>query len=145
MHETSAIQARLEAADPSGGSLPDLLEAAWDGFDLLLAACHQCEGRSAELFAAFAFASAAAAQGRLLVWAAPSLPPACVARAGGAVLVADDLDCELAAATLASLAQVLSTRLSLAARHAGDPGDQAAAAAAADQASEVCRLLAGEP
>jgi hypothetical protein len=47
---------------------------AADGFSLLLVTCRECEERPGGLFAAFAFASAAAAQGRLIVAPAPSLP-----------------------------------------------------------------------
>ena len=70
MQDIDGMRERVEAA----GDLAGLLEAAWDGFGLLVAVCRECEERAGGLFAAFAFASAAAAQGRLIVAPAPSLP-----------------------------------------------------------------------
>jgi hypothetical protein len=136
MPQIDRMRARLE----TGGELTELLSAAWEAFSLLLAACCDCEERAAELSAAFAFASAAAAQGRLLIASAPSLAagPGNPASYGGCA----EADLEKTADSLAGLAGVLAARLSAAARLAPGPGDRAACQDAAAQAAEVYELLA---
>jgi hypothetical protein len=136
MPEIDRMRGRLETA----GELTGLLSAAWEAFSLLLAACCDCEERAAELSAAFAFASAAAAQGRLVIASAPSLPagpgsPASYCGCAGA-------DLEKTADGLAGLAGVLSARLSAAARLAHGPGDRMACQDAATQAAQIYELLA---
>jgi hypothetical protein len=139
MREIESLRERLETAAPSPAGLAGTLEVAWEAFDLLLATCRACEDQSDELFAAFSFASAAAAQGRQLVWGAPSLALASVGGSRRAVSVVDDLE-EIADA-LAGLAQVLGGRLSLATRGAHDPADQGACADAAREAGQIYQLL----
>ncbi|MGH3217466.1 MAG: hypothetical protein ACRDPY_01835 [Streptosporangiaceae bacterium] len=143
MDDIETVRARLEVAELSVGGLAGLLEAAWDGFALLLAACRSSEDGSAGLYAAFSFAAARAAEARLLLWAAPSLPRICDWETGHGVFVADDL--EGAADGLARLADVLSTRLSSASRTAAGPGDQGACADAAGKAAQIYQLLARNP
>jgi hypothetical protein len=135
MPEIDRMRARLETA----GELTGLLCAAWDAFSLLLAACWDCEERAGELFAAFAFASAAAAQGRLVIASAPSRPDGPATQASDVSCAEPDLD--KAADGLAGLAGVLGERLLAAARHAGDPGDRAACQDAAAQAAQIYELL----
>jgi hypothetical protein len=139
MGEIDSLRERLETPAPSADGVAGTLEAAWAGFDLLLATCRACEDQSAELFAAFSFASAAAAQGRQLVWGAPSLPLTSAGQSRRAVSVADDL--EGITDALAGLAQVMSGRLSSAARDAPDPGDRGACADAAREAGQIYQLL----
>jgi ABC-type transporter Mla subunit MlaD len=139
MDEIDSLRERLETAAPSADGVADTLEAASKAFDLLLTTCRACEDRSAELFAAFSFASAAAAQGRHLLSGAPSLPLASVGRSRHVVSVVDDL--EGIADALAGLAQVMSGRLSSAARDAPDPGDRGACAGAAREAGQIYQLL----
>jgi hypothetical protein len=136
MPEIDRMRARLQTA----GELTELLPAAGEAFSLLLAACLECEERAAELSAAFAFASAAAAQGRLVIACAPSLPTGLGNQAsyGGCV----DLDLDKAADDLAGLAGVLRGRLSAAARQAHEPGDRAACQDAAAQAAQIYELPA---
>ena len=136
MPEIDGMRARLETA----GELTGLLTAAWDAFSLLLAACWDCEERAGELFAAFAFASAAAAQGRLVIASAAPRPGGPGTEASYCGCAEADLD--QAADGLAGLAGVLGERLSAAARHAGDPGDRAACQDAAAQAAQIRELLA---
>jgi hypothetical protein len=136
MPEIDRMRARLETS----GQLTGLLSAAWEAFSLLLAACCDCEERSAELSAAFAFASAAAAQGRLILAAAPSPPAAPANPASNSGFAEADL--EKTADGLAGLARVLATRLSAAARLAPGPGDQVACRDAAAQAAQIHELLA---
>jgi hypothetical protein len=102
--------------------LAELLGAAWDAFSVLLAGCQDAEDRSAELFAAFAFAAAAAVQGRLIIDSAPSLPAGLRVVTSGVAAV--NADPEQIADDLAGLAEALSVRLSAAARAAGDGGDR---------------------
>lgn len=139
MHEIDRLRERLETPAPSADGVAVALEVAWEAFDLLLTTCRACEDRSAELFAAFSFAAAAAAQGRQLVWGAPSLALASVGGSRRAVSVVDDLE-EIADA-LAGLAQVMSGCLSSAARDAPDPGDRGACADAAREAGQIYQLL----
>ena len=136
MPEIDRMRARLETS----GELTDVLSAAWGAFSLLLSACCDCEERAAELSAAFAFASAAAAQGRLVLASAPSLPADLGdpdRDSGGA-----EADLEKTADGLAGLAGVLATRMSAAARLAQGAGDRAACQEAAAQAAQIYELLA---
>jgi hypothetical protein len=136
MLEIENTQARLEAAS----DLPGLLAVAWDAFSLLLAACQDSEDRSGELFAAFAFAAAAAAQGRLTVASAGSLPAGTGDRTNSCVSGEPDPD-KLADA-LVGLAGRLGERLLSAAREAADLGDRDVCEHAAAEAARVCEILA---
>jgi hypothetical protein len=143
VRDIDSIRARIEGTDLSPTGLPRMLDATWDAFDLLAAVCRQCEEQSASLFAAFAFASTAAVEGRHCITAAPSLPRESGTTTSHAAAVPSDL--EAVADTLAGLAGMLSEELSSAADHAGDPGDRAACAAAARHASQIRELLARDP
>jgi len=136
MQDIGSIRARVDAA----GGLPGLLEAAWDGFGLLVSACRGCEERAGGLFAAFAFAAAAAAQGRLALASAPSLAAGYRGETGSARPVNADLD--EVADSLAGLAGLLAARLGAAAGQASDRGDRDACAQAAAEAAQVGGLLA---
>ena len=63
MQEIENIRARLEASPLATDALPEKLAVALGAFGVLLACCRDSEKRSVELFAAFAFAAAAAAVG----------------------------------------------------------------------------------
>jgi hypothetical protein len=136
MQDVDGMRARVEAAGELGG----LLAAAWDGFGLLASACRGCEERAGGLFAAFAFAAAAAAEGQLILASAPSLDTGSRGEAGCEGSVTADL--EDVADGLAGLAGLLAARLSSAARRAGDPGDRDACEQAAAAAARVRELLA---
>jgi len=138
MREIDGIRSRLEAAD----GLAELLEVAWDAFSLMLAACQECEGQSAELFAAFAFAASAAATGRRVLVGAPSLPPRRGSGIGHEAIVRHDL--EEIGDGLAGLAHLLGVRLSSAAGQARDPDDRRACQDAAVESARICELLARE-
>jgi hypothetical protein len=135
MHEIDTMRARVQAADALAGTLA----AAHEAFELLLVMCEQCEGRRDELFAAFAFASAAAAEGRNIIAAAPSLAPGPGARTAHGFPAAADP--EKIADALADLARELGARLSATARRADD-GDQDACRDAAREADQIHDLLA---
>lgn len=134
MTGASEIAARLESAE-----LAELLVAAWDGFSFLMTRCQESASRSPDLFAPFAFAAAAAAEGRLLIDSAPSLPAGYGQAAPEVTTCAIDPD--EAADELAGLARTLGARLSRAARQAPDPGDREACAEAAASAAYICELL----
>jgi hypothetical protein len=136
MQDIDGMRERVEAA----GDLAGLLEAAWDGFGLLVAVCWECEERAGGLFAAFAFASAAAAEGRLILASAPSLTAGYCGQTdhGGSVTA----DLEDVADGLAGLAGLLAARLSSAASQATDPGDRDACGQAGAEAARVRGLLA---
>ena len=136
MREIDGIRSRLEAA----GGLTELLEAAWDAFSLTLAVCQECESQSAELFAAFAFAASAAATGRRILVAAPSLPPRPGSGTGHEASVRHDL--EEIGDGLAGLAHLLGVRLSSAAGQAREPGDRRACQDAAVESARRCEMLA---
>jgi hypothetical protein len=139
MHDIGAMQTQVETAEELAG----LLEAAWDGFGMIVAGCRECEERSGGLFAAFAYASAAAAQGRVVLAAAPSLDAHPGGDAGCDRSVSADLkDLEGTADSLAGLAGLLAARLAEAARQAGDPADRDICAQAGAAAARACRLLA---
>src|SRR5260370_6077556 len=71
MHERSGVAARLRQA----ATLPDMLAASFDAFEVIrLLACGN-EDRVPGLFAAFMTAADAAVDGREAITAAPSLPP----------------------------------------------------------------------
>jgi hypothetical protein len=142
VHDIETLKARLTLARLSAEDLPDMLDAAWDAFDLAHAVCLRCEECSPGSFAAFAFAAVAAAQGRQQIMTAPSLPSASGITTGDASVPAD---LDEAVDELASLARALMTGLSLAASRADDPGDQEACADAALQASQIHELLARDP
>lgn len=133
------MRTRVEAA----GELAGLLEAAWDGFGVVVAGCRECEERAGGLFAAFAYAAAAAAQGQVALATAPSLGAGHGGGTGRGGSVPSDLESlEDTADVLAGLAGLLAARLAEAARQAGDPDDRDACAQAGVAAAQVCRLLA---
>jgi hypothetical protein len=140
MEPIGPVRARLEAADQPGRGLEALLQAAWEAFGVLARGCRVGADRYGELFAAFSFACVAAAQGRQLLWAAPSLPQDCGWETSGEEAVEENE--EQLAGDLAGLAGVLSARLAAAASQAKDAGDGGACADAAQQAGQIHTLLA---
>lgn len=137
MSRIAEARERLEQAT----GLAQVLDASWMAFDVMVAVCEHCQEGSHELFPAFAFAAAAAAEGRTLIAAAPSLPPGTVPAARG-----DDAQAGLdqAADALADLAQALHRRLSQACRPGGAGPDAVACAQAGFRAAHVHKLLAPE-
>ncbi len=132
-------QARQRLDQVTG--LAQVLDASWMAFDLVVAVCEHCQEGSHELFPAFAFAAAAAAEGRALIASAPSLPPEPVPAAR-----CDEMQAgaEETADALADLAEALHRRLSAACGPAGEGPDAVACAQAAFQAAHVGKLLAME-
>ena len=134
------LDAALEQVAAADG-VPATLAAAQAAFELLLATCHEYQERHDELFAAFAFAAAAAADGATILFLAPSLPP------GPAVLQPAEpftAPSELVASTLGGMASVLSDRLYATSRRPGHRVDRDACRDAACEAARICRLLSQE-
>jgi hypothetical protein len=138
MDAVTVLQRRLSDA----GSMAVLLDAAWDVFEVIIAASGDCAECGDEFFTPLVYALAAAADGRDAITTAPSLPgrPAAEAptsRAGPLLTARSEV------ADLAALSDQLAVRLVSAASTANDPGDQAACLLAARYALEIHALLAG--
>lgn len=137
MSQIAETRQRLE--DATG--LAQVLDASWMAFDVIVAVCEHCQEGSHELFPAFAFAAAAAAEGRALLAAAPSLP-----HSPGPAVRRDEEQAGLdqAADALADLAEALHRRLSRACGPGDEGPDAVACAQAAFRAAHVRKLLALE-
>ena len=72
MHEIEAITATLRESV----SLPEILAASYDAFELIRRIARDCEDMVPALFPAFISAAGAAVEGRECIAAAPALPPA---------------------------------------------------------------------
>ena len=70
MHDTSGVESRLQQAT----TLPDMLAASFDAFEVIRRLARDNEDRVPGLFAAFMTAADAAVDGREAITAAPSLP-----------------------------------------------------------------------
>lgn len=136
MRQIAEARERLEHAE----GLAELLDASWIAFDLLVAVCERCQDGSHELFPAFAFAAAAAAEGRTLIALAPSLPAGPMAPGSDEA----ELDQDEAADALSALSEVLHSRLAQASARTDQEADAVACAQAAFQAAHVHKLLALE-
>ena len=142
MDQLESTRARLEQAT----GLPAVLDAAYDAFEEMLPALEEQEDRGGAAFAAFVMSATAAANGRDALAAAPSLPPApsgdLAAAAAGS---SSSLAMEDAAAALAQLSQLLSSRLTDVSGLSADPGDKTACTQAARHAVGICSLLGQAP
>jgi hypothetical protein len=135
VQEIEASRARVMA----DGGVAELLDAAWDALGVLLAWSRACEERAGQLFAAFAFAAASAAEGQMIVASAPSLAGGRSGDSSHDAIVQDDL--EKVADALSGLAGALRDRLRSGGLAAADPGDRAACEHAAVPAAQICALL----
>lgn len=121
--------------------LAAIMDAAYDGFEDMLAVLRAYEDQAGSLFAAFMLAAAAAA-GRDAILFAPSLPPGQGRTQLASALAADpEASAGHAADAAAELGQLLAERLAGAGQAAADPADRAACADAARCAQEICGLL----
>jgi hypothetical protein len=142
MDQIESARALLEQAT----GLPAVLEAAYDAFEEMLWALEEQEDRGGEAFAAFVMSSTAAANGRDALAAAPSLRSASSGDLVGlAVGRSRGLAVEDAAAVLARLSQLLSSRLTHAGDLSADAGDKLACTQAAGHAANICSLLGRTP
>jgi hypothetical protein len=149
MTQLAVAHDRLERAY----SLPALLEAAHQGFAVVLAALRAREDPESVWFAGFVMAAAEAANGRDALRFASSMPvhgsaatpdlspepPAGIAAGAGA---GEDAAGRVAG-DVAALCGLAAVRLARASGEAPDPGDQDACARAAGCARRICELLAG--
>jgi hypothetical protein len=142
MDQIESARVRLEQA----AGLPAVLDAAYEAFEEMIWALEEQEDRGGGAFAAFVMSGTAAANGRDALAAAPSLP---LALSGDLAAVSAErssrLAAEDAAAVLAQLSQLLSTRLTDASDLSADPGDKVACARAARHAASICSLLGRTP
>jgi hypothetical protein len=137
MNRITAAHARIiQARD-----LPDLLSAAFDAFEDMLAVIRHHEERDDRSFAAFVLAACAAADGRDCLAAAPSLLVLGSAPATGTDGLLAELTVAQVARAVAGLSALLAARLTGAAAAADRPDDQAACTSAARQATQIWTLF----
>lgn len=136
------VIAVLEQRLRDAGSMASLLDAAWDAFEIIIAASGDCADSGDRFLTPLVYALAAAADGRDAVTTAPSLPGR---RASGSSTTSADPGppARSAVVDMAALSDQLAARLVSAARTASDPGDQTACLIAARYAREIHSLLAG--
>ncbi len=149
MHMIAQSRARLDAAR----SMSELLSAAYQAFEQMLATIRANEDQAGSLFAAFVLAAASAADGRDALLAAPSLPlplpaapaPLIIGVGGTSGPASDPAGLESItdiADALADLSQLIAATLARAARHVLNRADQAACTEAARCAEAIWSLLA---
>jgi hypothetical protein len=134
MQDTEEISARLRDA----ASLPDLLAASFDAFEIIRIVARSCDQLAPELFAALMTTADAAVDGREAVTAVTALP----AGASMALVIRPaDAGIGEVTAALAALGTLLADRLV----HAGilaAAADRGACAEAATAASRIHLLMA---
>lgn len=124
-------------------SLPGLLAAAFDAFEVIRLVARASEDRVPGLFAAFMATADAAVDGREALTIAPSLPPGPSSVAAAGVAVAEARTGEVTAG-LAALGVLLGERLAAAVAGAPTRGDREALAEAAEAGRRIAHLMAGE-
>lgn len=122
----------------TSGELQEMIAAACDGFTLILQLLERCEARRDDLFAAYAFAAGAAAEGRNILACAFSLPVA-----APVAIECDGASTAAIACFVALLADVLSGLLGTACADCLPGAHRIACTEAADRAMQVCQLLSG--
>ena len=139
MPDITGMQARLRDA----GSLPSILGAGFDTFEVIRLFARACEDQVPGLLAAFMTTADTAVDGRDSLMFAPSLPdarpgaaPAAPAPAGAAVEEVTD--------ALAALGALLHERLTHAASLATASTDRSACEQAAQAAKRIRHLMARE-
>jgi hypothetical protein len=124
-------------------SVPDVLAAAFDAFEVIRMCARVCEDQELGPFAAFMATANAAVDGREAVTIAPSLPPDPSGVTAVTPVTADAAIGEVTA-VLTALAVSLSERLALIAVQASEAGDRAACAEAAQAAQRIVSLMTGD-
>jgi hypothetical protein len=122
--------------------LAAMLDAAHDAFEGILSIIRAHEDPADGLFIPLVMAAASAAAGRNAIIFAPSLPPDSLHPAAKAE-EPGDADATAVMVELATLSDLLATRLTKAAHSAPDSADQAACRDAARSARDICALLTG--
>ncbi len=124
-------------------SLPELLCAACEAFEVMLTVIREHDQPGGDYFVPMVMAGASAANGRDHVLFAPSLPPRMVSPDGGGQAGAPAMTSQEAASWLAAASRVLAARLTAAAGSAVLAGDREASLGAAGCAREVLALMGG--
>lgn len=139
MTSIAAIAERLAQAR----DLPELLDAAYEAFEVLLSAIENHEDSSDPRFVSFVMAATCAANGRDAVLFAPSLPPRQLpwAPAGSGTIHPESA--ESGADAVVAVSTLLTARLAQAAGQAADPGDRAGCQDAARYARQIQAMLTG--
>lgn len=130
-----AIEARLSQA----ASLPEVLAAGFDAFEVIRITARRYQDRVPGLFAAFMMAADAAVDGREALTIAPSLP--LQGGAEPASVVPSYADTGEAADALAGLAGALREFLTEATAQGGTADDEIACQEAAEAAGRICELM----
>jgi hypothetical protein len=136
MEELDTIAGRV--ADST--TIPGLLDAGFDAFEVLRRVARTCEDRAPGLFAAFMAAATTAVEGRNALNDAPSLPPV---HGGPAPSPTVSLAAEVdhLADQLAAFAALLAQRLTEAAAQADLADDRDACERAAQAAADIRQIL----
>ena len=138
MTDTSTVRDRLQQAS----SVAAILDAAHEAFEEMLSVIRGYQDGGAPFWAALVMASAAAADGRDAVAAAPSSPiPSC--RGRRASTPSGHIKAEDAAPTVAALSEAVAERLLRAAGLAETATDRQACLEGARYASEIHGLMTG--
>ncbi len=138
MHEASGAEARLRRA----ATLPGILVASFDAFEVIRLLARDSEDTVPALFAAFMTAADAAVDGREAVTTAPSLPRGTGRKTGSNLPTASDGGLATVTDAIAALAVLLGQRLGDAAALPAATGDLAACEQAAAAAERISRLMA---
>ena len=138
MNPITAAHARLTSA----ASLPSLLDAAYDAFEVIRIVLRHHQERAGAAFPAFVLAAGAAAEGRDQIGASASLPAAASEPGTIADLVAGG-DWVNAAAEIATLSDAIAGRLSMASADAVAGRDRSSCLHAARHAARISCLLSG--
>jgi hypothetical protein len=136
VHDVEAIMARLRDAR----SLPELLAASFDAFEVIRILARGSEDIVPSLFAAFMTAADAAVDGRQAITLAPSLSPVSLVTTASAA----GADIDTIADALAALGELLDECLARVADRALMPGDRAACQEAAEAGHRIHQLMARE-
>ncbi len=136
MRDTGFIEARLRDAV----TLPEVLAAGFDAFEVIRRAARGSVDTVPGLFAAFMTTAREAVEGREAITAAPSLPPGPAAIPAGLPTVNASADQVMA--TLASLGALLASCLSQAAATAALDADRMACEESGRAAQQIRRLMA---
>ena len=138
MHEANGVELRLRQA----ATLPDMLAASFDAFEVIRSLARENEDRVPGLFAAFMTTADAAVDGREAVTAAPSLPPGNGNSIGSSLPTSPCAGVREIADAMAALAVLLSQRLGYAAILSTASSDQVACEEAVAAAGRIRQLMA---
>ena len=140
MNQIISAQNRLREAS----GLPAVLDAAYDAFEIIRSVLREHDDPADAMFVPFVMSATSAANGRDAIGFAPSLPPQ---RSAGAAASGNDPQPGASAGELAAavdgLSQLITARLTQAARSAPDLRDRAACADACQDARDIHALLTG--